>query len=794
MSIRWPYGFFGACVWVGCVCARGAEIKAGWLRYRKVDGWMLRYTIRVDDQVQWGGNERHQQVWEESLALAFPLTKASGLTSARPNWTGTGQADVSLYRYHKSASADGKSGYSLRVGAGKVAAKAILTIDLEKGVYDVWVNTEQGWPVHKVDHSEDRTRAPIDSVRDYPAGKNGESPTLLWMNNWKKESLPEGAPTADKGLKLSGGRDFPIDEWMAAHPKTDREKNHITYPHEGSYQWQLVPIGEELLEVVVEAKDYETWTPAATMDEKHAGRFMDVEARLQRLDGKPPTHKAKRFVFELERVSNEPGVCLNWPPAGRAVDTPDLAFEKGVCGLPVIEGDKGERARTADGEYVASAVKVSCFDWGAFGQLKVTAEMDDGERVVGHLVGRPEQTRLLIPRREAGSNIATSWRASAGAAGLADDDDSERLPAAGKQAGDGFTVYEESRGFCENGKHVNGDPKKVDFFVRNAVGGDAAPGIDLFARLTGAEVHDRLRGDEFDKAKRVMNVNHGRGAHAVDQHGVYIFTEAGLNGAETRFSKKGLRGRPVITLGIAVQPRDATTSTFSSENVPVSDAVFAYDRAIAHELMHAVGGEHHGRGDYHTSFFLKFADDPENTTGKAYFTGVGGAPVYTVTDEATGRDLAAMLEPDLLLARERFREACFPQMKASVAAYAKGREGTGGQLNADQVAEVLYNQMFGHFYWYVGAMGGECSGDEGCVMRYSFAQAYEKRGVPRAYYFIGRKHTERLGLELCRAALGTGVNDPGRQPQPRYGDAAKGWGPCVERIIFNDAVPLEKEP
>jgi hypothetical protein len=79
-------------------------------------------------------------------------------------------------------------------------------------------------------------------------------------------------------------------------------------------------------------------------------------------------------------------------------------------------------------------------------------------------------------------------------------------------------------------------------------------------------------------------------------------------------------------------------------------------------------------------------------------------------------------------------------------------------------------------------------------MRYSFAQAYERRGVPNAYFYISRKHTERLGLELCRSATGKGVNDAGRKPQPRYGDAAKAWGPCVERIVFNDGIALEKAP
>ncbi|MDB5298911.1 MAG: hypothetical protein JWO87_574 [Phycisphaerales bacterium] len=79
-------------------------------------------------------------------------------------------------------------------------------------------------------------------------------------------------------------------------------------------------------------------------------------------------------------------------------------------------------------------------------------------------------------------------------------------------------------------------------------------------------------------------------------------------------------------------------------------------------------------------------------------------------------------------------------------------------------------------------------------MRYSFASLYEKKGKSFAWYYISQKHSEKLGMELCRSAKGTGINDPGRKPQPRYGDAMPGWGPCADRIVFNDAAALEPAP
>jgi hypothetical protein len=95
---------------------------------------------------------------------------------------------------------------------------------------------------------------------------------------------------------------------------------------------------------------------------------------------------------------------------------------------------------------------------------------------------------------------------------------------------------------------------------------------------------------------------------------------------------------------------------------------------------------------------------------------------------------------------------------------------------------------------YVGAEHGECSGDELCVSRYYFARLYEKKGVPRAYYSISDKRTERASLGLCHSRVGTGINAPGRKPQPRYGGTNPGWGECADWIVFNDVAPDERAP
>ena len=484
---------------------------------------------------------------------------------------------------------------------------------------------------------------------------------------------------------------------------------------------------------------------------------------------------------------------MNYPQVSAATaeksSAPDLKF------LPTggTDADRQELEMPpdlGDPDHPHAEAQVDCFDFGGWSDLWVTAELADGRSITGHLKGDTTEIMMPLPKRSGGSYIADAWKAEQGVT-AGDEDDSEKLPSAGKVPGDGFTLYEEYRGFVENGQHLRGDPKKIDFFVRNYIGGDARPGIELFAALTDAAVHSRLRDAEFDPEKRVMNANHDRGPHRVDQHGVYLRTKAGLDGAAAIFIPGGVRGRPRLCQEIVVQPREAQTPTMTSENLPASELIFAYDRAIAHELLHAVGVEHHGQRDYQMTLQFVFFDDPANKTGKPYFEILPVGPVVTITDEATGRDLAAKLEPDRLLAREALRPLLFDSM---VAEARKTAEGRGGPHAAEDYAEMMFGLTFGTFRWYVGAEHGECSGDEDCAMRYYFGQLYEKKGVPRAYYYISNKQTERAGLGLCHSRVGTGINASRHKPQPRYGDTNPGWGDCANWIVFNDAAPNESAP
>jgi hypothetical protein len=76
---------------------------------------------------------------------------------------------------------------------------------------------------------------------------------------------------------------------------------------------------------------------------------------------------------------------------------------------------------------------------------------------------------------------------------------------------------------------------------------------------------------------------------------------------------------------------------------------------------------------------------------------------------------------------------------------------------------------------------------------YFLARGYPKAGQDTAnadvFYYVT---SEPMGTSLCDSAVGTGVNAPGRQPQPRYFDAAPGLGACQSWVCVSDKYPPVK--
>jgi hypothetical protein len=392
----------------------------------------------------------------------------------------------------------------------------------------------------------------------------------------------------------------------------------------------------------------------------------------------------------------------------------------------------------------------------------VTGTLPDGSQIVGHLKGDSAQQNVRLPKRQSNSYIADSWKKDQGVTDKPDNDDSEENPVGlPKCQGDGLTLYEEYRGFYENGKHIEGNPKKKDFFVRNLVGAEAEAGIWLFSDLSGLEVHKDLTDAEFDKfpGTRVINGNKdGKTPHVVDQHGVLIATCQDQNGGATYGKPAGVRFRPGLVLGICIQGRyQAGRSLTQQYSLSAVDLATGYDRAVAHELFHSVGVEHHGEFDKGT--ILVYIHGPQSTEKPSPVPSLswGDTPI-TIQDEHTGKDLAA-----------------------------------------DWYAAVLASVGNRPLYWaswaqdmYVAQVNRQHSGDDQCVMRYMFAQLYPAGGDDALVFYYVPPGTEPAGLQLCDTSDGTGINAPDHKPRPRYLGAAPDRGNCKAWVCVNDNVPPDK--
>jgi hypothetical protein len=594
-------------------------------------------------------------------------------------------------------------------------------------------------------------------------------------------------PTAINDLRQT----YPLPAAGLTLARTATEKLFYPFPFSSistvdvTMSWDLKGAGSPL-EVVIEPQNYEKWRPEALFDESTPTSPITVAARLQHEDGSAPTvaEQAARFVFELTKVSHEPGIAMN-SPLKNPKSTPDLRFVKEENAKLIISGDEDNIAATLPGSHVTASAVVSSYDWGAWGSIKVTAELPDGRVIEGYLKGDKSQKPVRLPKRSSDSKIADAWKAQVGV-DKPDDDDSEADPKGLQDCdGDGLTLYEEYRGFLEDGSHIEGNPKKKDLFIRNDGGSVLEPGIFLFSDLTGLEVHQGVKSDELDFDSRLINGNHGEAPHRVDQHGVVILVCAKQDGGVTVLNRDGVRGRPGLVKEICIQSPDEEGTATKPFNLVASDAIFSYDVAVAHELLHASGVDHHGDSDTRLGFKLVLAADPANKLGKPYYQ-VNGVPA-TVLDEKTGEDLAAR-DAALAGADEENMLRELEQLK--------NKYDTTGDISSDERtrAGFLFTALeyrYGEKSRYVGQAGGQHSGNDGCVMRYFFAQyypAYPPSAQPITYYKVP-PGSEPLGTLLCERGEGTGVNAPGRNPQSRYSDAITSRGACRWWVCINDAIP-----
>ena len=320
-------------------------------------------------------------------------------------------------------------------------------------------------------------------------------------------------------------------------------------------------------------------------------------------------HQVAACQHRLYNVSTHTGICTNWEntddPEGRKLD---LFFS--ISGLN--QGFQASGALPSDEDRGLLAVSrsllqgfdtlripVSVRDYGASGQVEVTGF--DPQAILYR--GRTPYS-IPLDVNEDGIGDGSQFHNNRNLDEDTDDNDLVNNPA---NAGDGFTNWEEYRGFmrcpesqCLTTGHIRTDPRDRDLFVQS----DIILTLDLFESAADIRAHF-INGTHMNE-NRVLNhiVNTGQQHKGGDQCGVVI--ENGVVLRRTRWGSYSESNPLPAELG---QTRIGSDETHDGAYLPcevtkivlntrqIAADLYILEEVAAHELGHACGVPHHGDND-----------------------------------------------------------------------------------------------------------------------------------------------------------------------------------------------------
>ncbi|WAM25560.1 hypothetical protein [Myxococcus sp. NMCA1] len=517
------------------------------------------------------------------------------------------------------------------------------------------------------------------------------------------------------------------------------------------------------VQLVIDAIDgatgtpFDSWRPKAMLwdgigtEPTQAGATLRLEASIVPFPGTStqPLPKATKITFKLLNSSTVPGTTMNSPLEGAQNSPRDLQFEQARNALPERVFVNMDTVHTPPGVHESATAILSSFDWGAYGEVTAEALLEDGSTLTARFRNSGEPMR--IPKRNALSYVADSWKASRGVFDLEDSADDEAFTSGGDgHTGDGLTLYEEYRGFTANGTRVEADPLEVDFHVYNGFTSGAPTlrekvneGIALFGNITGMNIHsygstDFLFSDnneDNDPSKRIINFNAltAGNRHVTNQHLVPIYRSDTISSvtSNTHFGPSSPVNISRIEMAWGLEGDELRWS-------------------VAHELAHSANIPHHGD---HGARLVYWELSVSGTVREKPTATSSDETLIEVRSEATGtiQTVAPM----------------------------------GYKFVSNPITDSQQGSLFG--------------GDETCLMRQPFARAVHWASWPDRRYIFD---SEPRGTSLCVDGVGKNFNtyrgfySNGDQRQSRHGNAAPARGGCSHRICINDlhAHPIRNSP
>ena len=346
-----------------------------------------------------------------------------------------------------------------------------------------------------------------------------------------------------------------------------------------------VPLSDEQLQQIVGGASITLDPLAASWWPENSDDFAEIDVVIS--GGLSNSH----VDFSLSNVSSWEGYCMN---AGSQSDS-DKDLKLNVSDQDTVNptliwsgGGQTIKASWTGAAPGSFTVKVRSYDYGAYGDLTAT------------LYGQATSNTVNIPRDDNGNGIADGWNNDS-SNNYDEEADDETGPSGNNHNGDGFSVFEEYRGFMVKENHTRTKPSEKDLFVYSS----CAEGYGYASNLANPPFKSRLvNWSDMGGNARVMNSKAGQNfpGHS-DQKALKVLkdditpaTEVADYG-QTKARPKTL-GRPNEVGDIVIFYRKIRPDTPTHIDETTSDTADpdARKKVIGHEIGHGIKVNHHVGG------------------------------------------------------------------------------------------------------------------------------------------------------------------------------------------------------
>jgi hypothetical protein len=232
--------------------------------------------------------------------------------------------------------------------------------------------------------------------------------------------------------------------------------------------------------------DYEQWVPkgpkVSGSDDTKGDRTRKFKVVVWEKDDTTKRYPGLyTVVWNLTEVTKYPGFCNNYPAYTTDPNIePDLKFDDTMkTDGNFVDGVTDDYAKTEENRGSFSSVTLNCMDYAAWGKLRATVVLDNGQVLdpAGPYYERNKKDYLTIPYDLDENKLADDWEKRKNVLHshypLTWDEDDK--PEKQRDKGDGYTLFEEYRGFAEHKPketspdkmdvHVSTDPLTKDVFI-----------------------------------------------------------------------------------------------------------------------------------------------------------------------------------------------------------------------------------------------------------------------------------------------------------------------------------------